>query len=272
MQTVEHIQVKQKIASNAHIKIEHFDANKRYTKPHKHNKYLELVFFTAGSGFHFLDLIPLEIKPPITFLIHKNQVHHWHITTPPKGFVMIIKESFLEHISDTTIRVKLQALQNFDKIDVDQNDHVLPLLFEALCLEMKQTQINFEVIESGLKAMLSKLINYSKLKKSSNAVYIEQDFLELLSTTLKNNVAFYAYSLHTSAQNLNAICQKSFQKSASEVIAEFIIKEIKRQLRYTSRTISDIAYELDFKDTSNFSKFFKRHTHLTPSAFRKTTF
>ncbi|NJX14264.1 helix-turn-helix domain-containing protein [Tamlana crocina] len=258
-----------KITSVSDIKIEPFDVAKRYTKPHKHNKYLELVFFTKGSGFHYLDAQPYEIKPPIAFLIHNDQVHHWSIDSVPEGFVIIIKESFLERITDNAVRFQLSLLKDLELINIDEKDQALPLLFEALCLEMKRAQVNQEFLESALKAVLSKLIGYSKHKISINKTSVEHMFLELLSQNLKNNVTFYAKQLHTTSQNLNAVCQKSFQKSASDVIAEFIIKEVKRQLLYTTKNISDIAFDLGFKDTSNFTKFFKRHTGMTPLNFKK---
>lgn len=259
-----------KITALSDIKIEPFDVSKRYTKPHKHNKYLELVYFTKGSGFHYLDSHPFEIKPPMVFLIHKHQVHHWSIDSVPEGFVIIIKESFLERISDNAIRFQLNTLKDLWEIHISEKDESLPLLFEALCLEMKRTELNEEFIESVLKAVLSKIISYSKHRIIATHSTVEQRFLELLAENLKNNVSFYADQLHTTSQNLNSICQKSFQKTASEVIAEFIIKEVKRQLLYTTKNVSEIAFDLDFKDTSNFTKFFKRHTGITPLHFKKS--
>lgn len=270
MELSEEIIIKEKISSHEFLKIEPFDQNKRYTKPHKHNKYLELVFFTKGSGYHYLDLNPLEIKPPIVFLIHRDQVHHWSIDSILEGYVIIIKESFLENIKDTSIRIQLNTLIGLEKIHIGDHNNILTLLFDALCLEIKQPQVNQEVIESGLKAILAKLLSYTNHKISSNNTKLEHRFLQILAETLKNNVAYYAKQLNTTSQNLNAICQKSFQKSASDVIAKFIIKDVKRQLIYTNKNVSDIAFDLDFKDTSNFTKFFKRHTNITPSQFKKS--
>ncbi|KJD32661.1 AraC family transcriptional regulator [Tamlana sedimentorum] len=272
MSAPENIVIKNKISSHEFLKVEPFDVSKRYTKPHKHNKYLELVFFTQGSGQHYLDLKAFEIKPPVTFLIHKDQVHHWNINTIPEGYVIIIKQSFLEHILDTSIQVDLNKLKDLEKIDISNNDNVLPLLFKALCLEMKQNKANTEVIESTLKAILAKLIYYANHKTFTNNQGLEQQFLQLLTATLKNSVNYYAKKLNTSPQNLNAVCKKAFEKSASDIIAEFITKEIKRQLVYTSKNVSDIAFDLGFNDTSNFTKFFKRHTNLTPLQFKKESF
>ena len=263
------IPIKNKIPDQLFIKVEVFDVNKRFTKPHKHNKYLELVFFTKGSGYHFLDNKPMEINPPIAFLIHKNQVHHWHIDTIPEGYVMIIKEAFLESIADSALHLQLAALKELAHINTPNHEQVLPLLFNALCLELKLPQVNKVVIESTLKALLSKLISYSKAYIDTNNSPIEYQFLKLLSEHLKNSVAYYANQLNTTPQNLNAICQKAFKKTASEVIADFIVKDAKRQLSYTNKSISTIAFELDFKDPSNFTKFFKRHTKLTPLQYKK---
>ncbi|MBM1108229.1 helix-turn-helix domain-containing protein [Aurantibacter crassamenti] len=266
----EDIPVYNKIPTFNDIKIEPFDITKRYTKPHKHNKYLEIAYFTQGSGFHFLDLNPLEIKPPIVFLIHKNQVHHWSIDSLPEGYVIIIKESFLDNILDKSIHMQLIELKALQEIAIDKNDKVIDILFKALHLEMKAQIINQEVIEGCLKALLSKVISHSSSSKEKNNS-LEQGFIQLLSEELNNNVDFYARKLNTSAQNLNAVCQKTFHKTASTVITEHLIQEIKRQLLYTSKNISNIAYDLNFNDNSNFTKFFKRHTKLTPLQFRKTS-
>ncbi|GAA4300009.1 helix-turn-helix domain-containing protein [Aestuariibaculum suncheonense] len=262
------IRIKDKISASDFLKIEAFDVSKRYTKPHKHNKYLELVYFTEGSGFHYLDTEPYEIQPPVAFLIHQNQIHHWNIDTIPKGYVVIIKEPFLETVLDPTIAILLHQLIDFNAITLQQ-DAIIDALFTVLTLEMKQSKPDNNVIEGGLKALFSKLLSYTNHSSKPSFNTIEAAFLKLLSETLKNNVSFYAETLHTSAQNLNAICQKVYQKSASDIIADHLIKEIKRQLLYTSKNISAIAYDLEFKDTSNFTKFFKRHTGITPLQFRK---
>ncbi|MGL4581499.1 MAG: helix-turn-helix domain-containing protein, partial [Flavobacterium sp.] len=75
--------------------------------------------------------------------------------------------------------------------------------------------------------------------------------------------------LKTSPQNLNAICRKTLKQSASEIIAKHIIDEAKRQLLYSQNRISEIAYYLNFNDSSYFIKYFKRFTGLTPKEFRK---
>ncbi|MCW2118105.1 helix-turn-helix domain-containing protein [Flavobacterium sp. 7A] len=264
------IAVYTKIPNVTDIKIEPFDVNKRYTKPHRHNKYIELVYFRAGSGFHYMDSTAYEIKPPLVFVINNNEVHHWEIDTIPEGFVIIIKEGFLEKIIDKHINQQLYRLKKQQMITL-QTDESIDKLFEVLCFEMKQPSIQKEVIEGGLKALFAKIIGYSnrteRFENSDKSIYFE----ELLKQELRNDVSFYADLLNVTTQQLNVICKKSFSKTASQVIITFIIQEAKRQLVYTDRTISEIAYSLDFKDVSHFVKYFKRHTEITPLVFKQST-
>jgi len=61
---------------------------------------------------------------------------------------------------------------------------------------------------------------------------------------------------------------RAINQSATEVLAGFIVSEAKRLLLYTSNTISEIAFKLEFIDASHFIKYFKRTTGQTPQAFR----
>lgn len=261
-----------KITSVADIKIEPFDINKRYTKPHRHNKYLELVYFTKGSGYHHMDMNSYKIHPPVVFLVRKEEVHHWEITTVPKGYVIIIKEGFLEKTLDKHINRQLLKIGEHQKIDIQQKDKTINTLFKTLSKEIKEENTPIDVIEGMLKALLAKILIYTQdtTKKDLLAEDKVTQFMDLLGEKLINNVAFYANQLHVSTQNLNQLCKKKQGKTASQLIAFYMIQEIKRLLIYTDKSVGEIAYGLSFKDVSHFVKYFKRHTGLTPIQYKKT--
>jgi AraC family transcriptional activator of pobA len=49
-----------------------------------------------------------------------------------------------------------------------------------------------------------------------------------------------------------------------------ILLEAKRQLRYTSASVSEIAYALGFEDPAYFTRFFSQRTGVSPRAFRSS--
>ncbi|SDE49500.1 AraC-like ligand binding domain-containing protein [Pricia antarctica] len=258
-----------KITPTADIKIEPFDVNKRYTRPHRHTKYLELVYFRKGSGFHYMDQQSYAIEPPIIFLIKKDEVHHWKIDTVPEGFVILIKQDFLDSTLDKNINLQLQQLSFQQKIEI-QTDVTIDSLFEILCNEMegKRAGLN-EVVEGALKALLAKIIGYANMEGTSNMGDTLSRFDGLLGKELKNKVSHYAALLNTTAQNLNSLCKGRYSKTASQVIAVQMVKEAKRLLRFTDLSVTEIAYKFAFKDVSHFVKYYKRYEGETPMQFKK---
>ena len=73
MNTTE-LEVKDKTNPNEDIKIAPFRKNIRKTSPHKHNKYLEIIYLTKGEGSHTIDTKEYDITTPIVFIIRKEQV------------------------------------------------------------------------------------------------------------------------------------------------------------------------------------------------------
>lgn len=83
-----------------------------------------------------------------------------------------------------------------------------------------------------------------------------------------HNIAFYADTLHVSRQYLARTIKAQTHRTPSEYIADMLIVEARRMLMNRSHSITQIADTLSFEDTSSFCKFFKRHTGMSPTAYR----
>jgi AraC-like DNA-binding protein len=64
------------------------------------------------------------------------------------------------------------------------------------------------------------------------------------------------------------VCRKQLNVAASSLIQDRVLLEAKRLLKTSSMTVKEIVFDLGFYDHANFSKFFKSHTAMTPSAFK----
>ena len=266
--------IKDKTETDKSIKIAPFRKDIRKTTPHKHNNYFEIIYLSKGKGFHTIDSQLYPVTPPVVFIVRKEQVHHWELNDEPDGFVLILKRSFADNSLDKELKNLLTQVSAFSCILL-QDKKIIEQLFEMLVQEY-QSEINnsMPVTEGLLKALLAKILQLAKpvqpAKRKTSNLFL--GFHEILSQdkSLKNNVAYYAALLNTTAQNLNAACRKAVNQPAAEVLSEFIISEAKRLLLYTDMTVSEISLSLDFKDNSHFVKYFKRHTNLTPQFFRST--
>lgn len=80
---------------------------------------------------------------------------------------------------------------------------------------------------------------------------------------------FYAEKLFISPKYLSDIIKKISGQSAHNWINRYILLEAKIQLRTSSKTITQIADELNFPNNSFFSKYFKKHCGITPKEYRR---
>lgn len=87
-------------------------------------------------------------------------------------------------------------------------------------------------------------------------------------SSTRRDVQFYADQLCVSARYLSAIVQSLTRHSPKEVIDTRCIQEIKMLLRTTNEPMQEIAFRLDFPDQSFFTRYFKKHTGMTPAEFR----
>ncbi len=71
-----------------------------------------------------------------------------------------------------------------------------------------------------------------------------------------------------SSRNLNLICQNILQQSVSEIIETRKLIEAKNLLTTTDMPVSEIGYELGYKEKTYFTSQFKKKSGQTPTEFR----
>lgn len=138
----------------------------------------------------------------------------------------------------------------------------------------------YEILVSYLKIFL---ITASRLKSAQQAIerkpdsenkepYILHDLKEAIEIHFKtkHSASDYADMLNISAKALARITKTHFNKTISNLIAERIIIEAKRELYLTNKPIKEIAYELGYEDEYYFSRFFKTNADVSPQLYRDT--
>jgi AraC-like DNA-binding protein len=153
----------------------------------------------------------------------------------------------------------------------------LQLLYKMFLLEMKsEDRLQLEMLQMMLKRLLIlctriyKASNLDKLSEESKIdlvrefnFLVEQHFREL------HEVSGYADLLHKSPKTLSNLFAKFAEKTPLQYIQDRRLLEAKRLLRYSDKTVQEIAYEIGFKDLQTFSRFFKKKETVSPSEFKE---
>lgn len=84
-----------------------------------------------------------------------------------------------------------------------------------------------------------------------------------------HDVGRYARRLRCTEKTLARAALAIRGKTAKAVLTDRLALEAKRLLVHSTSTVAAIAEELGFEEATNFVKFFKRETRVTPAAFRQ---
>lgn len=158
--------------------------------------------------------------------------------------------------------------------------------FINLCEEMLNEYVNkskgqFQIIQAYLYILLIEINRLYEqgygqdlpieTSNSRRAYTLVQDFYALIWKHIheKHTVEEYAALLNVTASHLSETIKQVTGKRTSQLLNDAIIMEAKKLLMQTSLSVTQIGYELGFKDPSHFSKYFKNATSLTPLEFRQ---
>jgi AraC family transcriptional activator of pobA len=259
---------------------EHLKSHSFVEEPHRHDSYL-MVFFTNGSGIHEVDFDRFEIKKGSLFVLQPGQMHHWSLSEDIEGYVIIFSQELYnlyfgqKKINDYNF---YNSILNQPEVlfEGEESSKILPY-FNLLIQENNQNH----------RLQLDKMLNlldcvHIEIARKYGETYSRQAhsynvkisaFEVLLEKYFKTQKlpSFYADQLYITLKHLNRICNEILQKTATEVIMDRVILEIKRMLIDKQLAVNEVAYAVGYEDYSYFSRVFKKQTGISPTEFRNNT-
>ena len=228
------------------------------------------LFVRSGSFSHTIDFQTHQCTAGSCLLVGPGQVHRFGPPSDWDGWILIVGphhvpemvDSLPAHVqTDTLLADTISELFERLKADADLRTEQRRLLSELLAL---QTQVLVRRLELGHAATATQsdidpviLERFREYRKA-----VEREYRHW------HHVSLYAHHLGCSTKSLNRACQTVSNVSAKRVIVERIVLEAKRLLAHSSNTAARISADLGFDEPTNFTKFFRRETNLTPVAFR----
>ena len=107
-------------------------------------------------------------------------------------------------------------------------------------------------------------------ERLSRSEQIFQRFLDALGREqqLSRTVKAYADFLYVSPNHLSAIVRKESERSVMDWLNAHCILRAQVLLRHSDLSVCEVAERLGFQSATFFSRFFRRETGQTPSAYR----
>jgi AraC family transcriptional activator of pobA len=248
-------------------------------EPHRHD-YHELIWTRSGVGQHMLDHRTVPVVPGTITVIGRGQVHVFERARDLVGAAVRFTDELLHEgpvaradpawllagcggwnvtvpeSSQAPLEALIASLKDEsggppDPRSADLQRHLLSVLL--LWIERWYDGEHTER-RDGHGAGLELYRRFSRV--------LERDF------ATHHDAAHYADALALPPAALSHALAQVAGKSTKELVTDRVMIEATRLLRFTDRTIGEVAFQTGFADPLYFSRAFKRHTGEPPTLFR----
>lgn len=247
---------------------------------HKHTFY-EIIWIEKGKSRQVIDYVDYEINPGSLFFISPGQLHVFEEWKPITGGSLLFTEDFLllNH-QDKDRLFELSFLDNFYSNPVLRPDKKsfleIQQTIHQLSIEKKRKDYSPAMAQALLQVLLLQIQRsvdaQAKQIISKKNIVIYKKFKNLIDVDFKKNlsVSEYASKLAITQHHLNHVTKEVTGETATDVIRARVMLEAKRLISFTDHSISEIAAELGYFDSSYFAKMFKAQTGTSPLEFKST--
>ena len=250
-----------------------------------------IIFFLRSGHFTVdLNLNNYEVKPQSLLvnvpgnIIKLTSYEEDHIGDAQLYFVLASREfmSGIRFDFNKVFQESLSLLKNpcitLSEADVALAEGYFTLAREVVLSdkENKKEMLGSLVTSFTYMAMdvCTRALNEARKAQTPSSARVNQLFERFIALVTEyhnteRGMAFYADKLCLTPKYLSKLVKQASGRSAPAWIDSFVILEAKNMLKYSDKTIKEIVYALHFPNQSVFYKFFKAHTGMTPSEYRK---
>lgn len=250
-------------------------------RPHVHRNLFQIVLVEHGVRRVTQDGVLSEDVKHAMIFTPPGVVHSFEVEQDPAGFVVTCSDdiiaSLMVEADDIWIRDVFEhgRIMFFDPAD-ESWQNACNILQLACQEEQRGDYQKRNVMQAAINIVLiialrQALETYPKQREIGMDPSICDRLLVAIEHNFRNehSVEAYASQLGVSPVRLNLECKTRRGMSVKQLITNRIIQEAKRLLIYSSRPVSELAYELGFNDHAYFSRVFRNQTGQSPKTFRE---
>ncbi|WP_379091960.1 helix-turn-helix domain-containing protein [Pedobacter sp. UC225_65] len=250
-----------------------------YRPPFKRAFYFFALLFNSGKVN--ISYGQELVEDPDSYLVFHspNLVYSFAHNNALEGYIIYFKPeafSFFRPGFHQQFTLFDQLRTNLFRFNHDTFNRLAPhfeTVFSAYEQSSKDAHLEARLKLLGLLCHLEEFAQETNQKAlpTGRQQVLMRDFIQLIESHYiqKRSVKEYADLLSVTANYLSQSVKQASGRNALSFITERVATEAKSLIRYTDMEISGIAYQLEFSDPNNFGKFFKKHTGLSPSEFRR---
>ena len=249
--------------------------------------YYSLVLIVEGRGKYIVDHESYETRSGTLYLTNPGHLKGFEIEIRPRGFLITLSEVFLKkniagnvfedfaflieesapphYLNEVQLKKYLALFQEINNVFAERSKYrekIVGNLVSVLLLRLKEDFRDRRI--TGKQVRSSRIVGTFKQS-------LEKHFRDLRKrkVTRQYKVKDFAGQQFITPGYLNTVVKSHTGKSANTLISEKCTAEAMTLLTRSDMSVQEVSSLLGYGDASHFSKFFKKHTGLSPIEYRK---
>lgn len=259
-------------------RIEDYLAHLPFPLPPHRKAFTDMIFLTGGTSVRFKGLTKYTFGPGQLFVLPAYQITaHEHMSPDARGFYLHFNPEMLRErgVDDQRFAILNFTIHPVVAFPPDTRQAVLHLFERLETIYQTLDPPDLDLVTAYLVALLfeaDRCMDTCTTRYRNAAAYLTQRFKDALSRHIYelHTVQAYADLLGVTPNHLNKCVRATLGRPAKSLIREMMVMEAKHFLRHSSLQIAEIAFRLGEQSPSNFARFFKSETGLTPREYRES--
>ena len=252
--------------------------------------YFSFILTINGSGNYYLDDNKFPFGSETIYFTNPGHIKSYELNESKEAYIITLTENFLREYVHPEIYTEFpfllaeiappkklsltdfedfvilynQLLTEFNKHSEYKNK-ILGNLFMVLLLKIKEKfWSDYNPIEEGNRN--------SQIVKTFKQL-LESEFRKVMEKELNDSILqaqYIAEKMNLHPNYLNSVIKSKTGRTVNDWITNRTLTVAKTLLMNSSYSSKEIAYKLGFSEPTHFSRFFKKHTQLSPNTYRKS--
>jgi len=252
------------------------------TEPRRMN-FILIGLCTKGEVMYQLDTQKQVIKPgDILIVSDRHVVDSYRHSNDMEGLCIMMSVHFfreiIQNVSDVSslfLFSRQNPVMSLEQKEIETFKEYFQVIKQKICDQ--GNHFRKDLIKTLLLAMFYDLSNiiyrvqYND-KPQTRADAIFTHFIKLVEKNYRQErrVGWYAAQLNITPKHLSETVKNASRRTPNEWIDDYVTLELRVLLKNSTKTIKEIAQELNFPNQSFLGKFFKEHVGVSPSKYRKS--
>ena len=270
------------LLTNDLLLLEHMNEVPFPKEPRRMN-FILIALCTAGHATYRMDMQEQVVTPGDMMIVGEHHVIDKYEASPDlDGHCFIFSTKFFKEVVQNVSDMSALFLfsQKHPVLHLMERDQLVFQEYYKLIRSKIQGHDNHfrkDLIRTLLLAMFYDLTNviyhFQQLTddRQSRADVIFNSFIKLVEDNCRRErrVGWYAQELGITAKYLSETVKHVSQRTPNQWINNFVIQELRVELKNTTKSIKQITEEMNFPNQSFLGKYFKEHVGISPSEYRR---